>query len=655
MIRAQHGIQGQGEAPIPAGDRQATRRERRDRVSGPASCAWIGLPPLRNETIHRSSTPIMRSASARMVGFACLVAALTTLLSPPTAHGQRFSDRIRLNQVGFYPGAPKRAIALSAGPGRFYVTTPDLTDTAFVGTLSPLLDTGSFPAGFRIADFSALQRSGTFVVWIPSLGYSHKFAVRPRVHAELSRAALAGFYLQRASTPISVHHAGDWSRPAGHTDDSVRVHPSAATPRRPAGTVIASPGGWYDAADYNKYIVNSAITVATLLALYEDFHASLAPLETGIPESGNALPDLLDEALWNLRWMLTMQDPDDGGVYHKLTEARFSDMVMPAEVRSPRYVVQKSTQAALDFAAVMAQASRVFRRFNGAVPGLADSTLSAALHAWRWARTHPDSIYDQQRLNERFDPDIETGEYADRHLADERIWAAAELYATTRQDSFVVRIPLLRDHTALVPFWGGVRALGYQSLLRFRGGLWLPAGEMLEMERMVVETADSLVQAARVHPYGTPIGARRDFVWGSNAVAANQGMTLVQAYRLTGDAVYLRAALANLDYLLGRNPTGYSFVTGFGDRAPLYPHHRPSVADGVVPPVPGWLVGGPNAGLEDPDWCEPPAHPADETYVDRDCSYASNEVAINWNAPLVYLTVALEALQYEIGRTGAVP
>ena len=159
----------------------------------------------------------------------------------------------------------------------------------------------------------------------------------------------------------------------------------------------------------------------------------------------------------------------------------------------------------------------------------------------------------------------------------------------------------------------------------------------------IVAGADSLLAPIGVHPYRTAMGATaRDFVWGSSGVAANQGMLLIAAYRLTGEPRYLHGAVDNLDYLLGRNPTGYSFLTGFGDRTPMHPHHRPSEADGVDAPVPGWLSGGPNPGRQ--DRCEYPSTVPALSFSDDVCSYASNEIAINWNAPLVYLAVAAEGL-----------
>ncbi|MEG8176064.1 glycoside hydrolase family 9 protein, partial [Xanthomonas hortorum pv. gardneri] len=136
-----------------------------------------------------------------------------------------------------------------------------------------------------------------------------------------------------------------------------------------------------------------------------------------------------------------------------------------------------------------------------------------------------------------------------------------------------------------------------------------------------------------------------DFVWGSNAVVLNRAMMLMQGYRLTRQRPFLDAAQSQLDYILGRNPLGLSFVTGVGQRTPMHIHHRPSEADGIDAPVPGWLAGGPQPGQQDAKDCKvayPSKLPA-LSYLDNACSYASNEVAINWNAPLVYVSAAIEA------------
>ena len=156
--------------------------------------------------------------------------------------------------------------------------------------------------------------------------------------------------------------------------------------------------------------------------------------------------------------------------------------------------------------------------------------------------------------------------------------------------------------------------------------------------------ADGYLDKSSATAFHTPMGAAaRDFVWGSNSVAANQGMLLINAWLVTKEGKYIGPALANLDYLLGRNATGYCFVTGIGTRYPMHPHHRPSVADGIVPPVPGLMAGGPNPGRQDHQHY--PFTEPELSYTDQSGAYASNEIAINWNAPLVYLAGALEFLQ----------
>src|SRR6202012_2449680 len=158
------------------------------------------------------------------------------------------------------------------------------------------------------------------------------------VNKDVADASIKAYYFMRASIPLPEKYAGKWARAEGHPDTSVLVHPSAATDQLPAGTIISSPRGWYDAGDYNKYIVNSGISTGTLLSLYEDFPAYMKGVKLNIPESGNGLPDEWNEILWNLRWMLTMQDPNDGGVYHKLTTSAFDKFEMPNKDTARRYV-----------------------------------------------------------------------------------------------------------------------------------------------------------------------------------------------------------------------------------------------------------------------------------------------------------------------------
>ncbi len=544
------------------------------------------------------------------------------------------SPPIKVNQLGFLPQSAKLAVVAAADAARFDVVEASGGKVVFSGALSPARVWEASGERVAIAEFSALTVPGSYRIKVAGAPLSDAFAIQPAAYRALNAAAIRAYYFNRAGIALTPALAGQWARPAGHADTEVLVHASAASATRPAGTRIASAKGWYDAGDYNKYIVNSGISTYQLLAAYEHFPAFMNGQKVGLPESGNGLPDILNEALWNLAWMLTMQDPHDGGVYNKLTNAGFDGMVMPHQaMRAPRYVVQKGTAATLDFAATMATASRVLKPYDKV---LAATMLAAAEAAWKWAQANPAVVFKNP-------PGITTGEYGDAKLDDEWAWAAAELYISTGKDAYYVA---MKPESAgiTVPGWSDVSGLAWMSLAHHRTRL-TPLADRDLIARRIAQLGASLLTTWEGSAYKMAMQPS-DFVWGSNAVVLNQAVMLIQAYRLNGKRAYLDAAQSALDYVLGRNATGYSFVTGFGTRPSLFPHHRPSAADGVAAPVPGFLTGGPQPGQQDKKDCKatyPSALPA-LSYLDDECSYASNEVAINWNAPLVYVTAALEAL-----------
>jgi endoglucanase len=558
---------------------------------------------------------------------------------------QDATTTVRLNQLGFYPSEPKIAIITDKGALDFTIKSVGTGQVVFKAKLSDIHKSAFSEESARKADFSSITKTGKYVLTLPGKGDSYAFEIKPHVFTDLTKALIKGFYFQRMSIPIDPKFAGKWSRAEGHPDTHVIIHPAAVSPNRPAGTIISCPKGWYDAGDYNKYIVNSGITMGTLLSLYEDFPLYFDTLKLNIPESGNGAPDLLNEIAWNLRWMLTMQDPNDGGVYNKVTNAQFDAFIMPSAATTPRYVVPKGTAATLDFAAVMAQATRVFSKFKRVFPGLSDSCIKSAEKAWDWALKNPKLAYDQNQMNKDFKPEIVTGGYGVSDFSDEFLWAASELYITKGKDSYYTSFTIFPDTLMPLPSWGNVRLLGYYSLARFSDKLTNAAKkDFPELKRRILKTADGLADGISVREYATVMGkSAGDFVWGSNSVAANEGILLVQAYKISGNRKYLEYALTNLDYILGRNATGYSFVTGYGSKTPMFPHHRLSEADGIADPVPGLMVGGPNPGQQ--DGCKTyPSKIPDQSYTDAVCSYASNEIAINWNAPAAYLAGAMEVL-----------
>lgn len=560
------------------------------------------------------------------IAFASLMAAANATAAPA----------IKVNQVGYLPAAQKLAVVTDTNAARFAVVEAASGKPVLEGALGAPATWEASGEAARLADFSALRTPGRYRLRVAGVADSPVFAIDADAYRALDAAAIRAYTLNRAGIALDPAVAGVYARPAGHPDTQVAVHPSAASSKRPAGTLLSSPKGWYDAGDYNKYIVNSGISTYTLLAAYEHYPAWFDKLAVRVPESGNGLPDLLNEALWNLDWMITMQDPEDGGVYHKLTNKAFDGMVMPDKATAPRYVVQKTTAAALDFAATMAAASRVLAPFDKQQPGRSARYLAAAEAAWNWAKAHPGVLYEQPA-------DILTGTYGDKSVDDEFGWAAAELLATTGKEAYRAQALAPGSPDQLEPGWADVRPLGWITLAR--AGTRASAADNAAARRALLEAADRLAARRQASPYRVSMAAR-DFVWGSNAVLLNQAMMLAAAYGVQPRAEYLDGAQSALDYVLGRNGPGMSFVTGFGTVSPRHPHHRPSEADGIAAPVPGWLVGGPNPGQQDARDCGANAYPSKLpalSYLDNVCSYASGEIAINWNAPLVYVAAALQA------------
>ena len=557
---------------------------------------------------------------------------------------------LHVNQIGYLPSLPKVAVLRSTGgaDSAFSVITEPGGTVVFEGFGTKKQYWYPADDSVRRYDFSSLTTPGTYRVQIPGKGVSYPFQISQSVFTPIAKGTIKAYYYQRASTALLATHAGVYARAAGHLDNAVLVHNMAATASRPANSTISSPKGWYDAGDYGKYVVNSGITVWTLLDAYLQAPEFFDTLNLNIPESQNKLPDLLDEALWNIDWMLTMQDLD-GGVYHKLTTANFSGFIMPADDKAARYVTMKGTAATLDFAAIMAQTSRIFRRFEAQRPGFSDSCLRAALRAWDWAIANPAIAYTQDTSKVK-NPKIVTGTYGDGSFSDEKLWAAVELTLATRSDSFWLAAFSTGKFAGgkTPPGWNNVAALGLMSAFGSMDSL-LGRVDTSGMQALLKTLGTEATNRKATNPYGVPV-KEGDLYWGSTAVTGNIALSALHWYAVSRDTLYRNAALAGLDWILGRNALGVSLVTGFGTVTPQNPHHRPSGADGIVAPIPGFVVGGPNGNQDDASSCDAAgaSYPYTKdipaiSWLDNQCSYASNEIAINWNAPLAAILGILQA------------
>lgn len=548
---------------------------------------------------------------------------------------------ITVNQVGYPVNGRKLAILTGTGGG-YRVVDAANGAVVFKGETK---DAGWDPvsgAHVHIADFSELTGQGEYriertVGSAPNTGdeaptgvaagSSGIFAISDKPYKELQRGLLKAFYYYRCGVELTEAFAGPWAHPPCHTSAGI-VH------GHPERRRFAS-GGWHDAGDYGKYSGAGAKAVADLLFAYELYPAAFAePLP--LPESDGATPDVLLECKVELDWLLLMQDEDNGGVFHKLTTLQFPPLdTMPEDDLNELYFSPVSATATADFAGVMALAARLYRPFDEEYAALC---LAAAEKAWSWLQQHPEVP------GFRNPEGISTGEYGDKADSDERYWAAAELYRTTGNavyhDAFRKLAGLEFSKTEL----GWTDMGGYGTAAYLLGG---EEGANKELYASLKETwlaeAQRLLQQSERDRYRISL-REEDYIWGSNMVLMNNAMALLLAERLSGDPQYADCALEHVHYMMGRNVLDISYVTGYGDRPVMYPHHRPSVGDGVADPVPGLVSGGPNRGLQDEYVAELlKGQPAARCFADHELSYATNEVTIYWNSPAVFVAARFNA------------
>ncbi|MBR4681418.1 MAG: glycoside hydrolase family 9 protein [Fibrobacter sp.] len=534
------------------------------------------------------------------------------------------------NQVGFLTKAQKQMAVVGAEGKEIVFKTSSGTEVLKVTAPEAQVWIPAGDTAASLVDFSEIQTEGKYQAYIDDEPIGHPITIGDKALEEAAKASIKFFYFQRASTALEEEYAGIYARAAGHLDTAVKYHPS--TGKTDTEATFNGSKGWYDAGDYGKYIVNSGISTYTLLQLYQQNKEYYDTLKLNIPESSNEVPDLLDEIRWNLDWMLTMQD-DDGGVFHKLTTKQFAGNIMPEKGTAQRFAIGKGIEASWDFAAVVALASEIYKPYD---PEFAQKCIDAAQKARLWALTHPYEIFEQPS-------DVGTGSYTGSVEWASKLWTNIEMYRVSGDTSVVSIIKSLpiNNKKAILQSWQNNYMLGIFTIATNPDAF---EAEMVDSATSIITTmADSYIKSLDNNGYGVAL-AKGDFYWGSNGVAANKGMILIHAYILTKEEKYLNAAQSIVDYILGRNPLDKSYLTGYGVNPTMNPHHRPSQADGIDAPVPGMIAGGPNASATDCAKKYNDANAVARSYYDNSCSYATNEVAINWNAPFAYVIGSLQAI-----------
>ncbi|HCT80820.1 MAG TPA: glycosyl hydrolase family 5 [Micromonosporaceae bacterium] len=546
--------------------------------------------------------------------------------------------RVRVNQVGYLASGPKNATLVTSATSPVPWELRSASGTVASGQTSPHGIDSTSGQNVHTITFSPYQETGTFTLSADG-ETSRPFDIGGNFYGQLRDDALKFYYTQRSGVAIEEGLRPGYGRPAGH----VGVAPNTGDLLVPCQPGVCDyslnvRGGWYDAGDHGKYVVNGGISVYQLMSAFERNRWAFSDGQLSIPESGNGVPDILDESRWQMEFLLSMQVPAGkplaGMAHHKIHDDSWTGLpLLPHLDPKLRQLHPPSTAATLNLAATAAQAARLFAPYD---PAFASRALIAARTAWAAALANP-AIYASPADGNG------GGTYDDTDVTDEFYWAAASLFLTTGDAQFRDYVLASPHHTGDIfrpkGFdWQWVAPLGRLDLATVPNNL--PGRS--SVRESVVAAASSYLAAQAAHGYGltyTPAGGVFD--WGSNNLVLNNIMVLASAFDITGESRFLAGAQSGMDYLLGRNALNISYITGYGEVNSHNQHSR-WYAHQLNPDLPnpprGTLAGGPNSSIQDPvaqqklrgcvgQFC----------YLDDIESWSTNELTINWNSPLAWV------------------
>lgn len=556
----------------------------------------------------------------------------------------------RVNQLGYLPNGVKTAT---------YKTTSDSAQTWQLKQNGTVVASGQTSASstdtssgdkLQTIDLSSVTATGTGFTLTVGSDTSYSFAISSTALKGALYDSLKYFYHNRSGITIDTQYTGGgngsyaanskWSRPAGH----LNIGANKGDMNVPcwSGTCNYSLNvtkGWYDAGDHGKYVVNGGISAWTLLNLYErgryltNNSSLVGDGKLNIPESANGIPDVLDEARWEVEFLLSMQVPvgqaKAGMAHHKMHDVGWTGFPLaPHEDPQQRALVPPSTAATLNLAAVAAQSARIWKDLDS---GFSATCLAAAKRAWDAAQANPNDIYSGNYDNGG-------GGYGDKTVSDDFYWAAAELYISTGDSKYLTTINNYTiTHTDFG--WADTELAGLISLATVpssaNGSLQVAA------QQKIITIADVHIATQNASGYPAPM-SNLEYYWGSNGGVANKLLLMGLAYDFTKNDTYAKGVGKGLGYIFGQNALSTSFVTGEGTKTATQPHHRfwsNAISSSYPLAPPGALSGGPNSGLDDTTSAAQLAacksKPA-TCWIDNINAYAVNEIAINWNAPLAW-------------------
>ena len=522
---------------------------------------------------------------------------------------------ILVNQVGYNINSKKEAVLRGNEiDSKYEIIDVETNTKVYEGNIGQAESYSGYEVKYSTIDFTDFKVAGKYRIHTEKLGDSYTFEIKDNVYSVLTTSAIEMLYTQRCGMDITSETC---NHKACHLQKAVEYLDVNAT------NPIDVSGGWHDAGDYGKYVVPGAKTVQDLLLTYELFGDFYHNDKVNIDDN---IPDILEEAIYELDFLLKMQKTN-GEVYHKVTTKDFpSNDLMPENDTKPLYLTATSYAATGDFAAVMASAARVLKDI--------DATRSATyLEA---AKKSYNALANMQAKSYKNEETISTGEYPDDKLDDELAWAAIELFRATNTESYVN--DYLNTYLAGSPSigYGWDNVYGYAIYSYLKSGH--SSSSKAAMVKLMEDVKTEFVGKMNNNPVSSPIGTV--YEWGSNMAVCNYAMCAILLDDIESQEDTSNTVNRLLNYLLGINNTTYCYVTGFGDKSPEKPHHRPSTANDAA--VKGMLVGGPNSdfknnGGDSVATSKLKNKNPDECYIDHENSWSTNEVTIYWNSPLIFI------------------
>lgn len=565
------------------------------------------------------------------------------------------SSTISVNQVGYLNKAKKVAVYThpSRGKLRWELINAETQSRVESGETTPFgVDPGSQQHVHQI-DFSAVSQAGNYFIQIGNVK-SNTFTIDKHVYRGLDKDAFHYFYFHRLGSDIKPEHLQhpEHAHTTLHNDETLGCF------ERWCGEDEHNVNGaWADAGDFGVYPVNHAFAVWSLVNAFEIFPTENVSDDLNIPESGNGIPDLLDELRYSANYLPGMLATGDGLASHKVSGEQWASFSfdVTAENSKPRYIQPPSTAATLAVARISAQLARVFKDYDREY---ADYQWKLAKDALHRASAHPQKLYTTTTKDSPG-----AGDYADETVQDDWYAALAEALITAQELEDHASADSYRKRLRKNPYFLTFDHSGSQSWKQVQGSaslsLWLhwdiTGLNFLEKDILklnILESAKQLiadqensgylstynpVKPSSEHPY--PV-----WQWGSNSIVANNMIVIAYAYQITLEHRFLFSFLNGFDYLLGRNALDLSFITGYGENAETDTHDRiawTSYQNNQVSYPSGWMSGGPMNDLlsckgESSTPLDSPPALAYAVKESAPTAWCSKENAINWNASLYW-------------------